>query len=329
MAAAVLSRRSFVKAGGALVVGAPMLRFPKAASAQAPNRFASGGPPDSGQADSYLTIHADTTAAVKTGRVEIGQGSTTGLLILVAEELDMDVGQLTFVRHDTGVTPNTGGTFGSSSIAIAGRMLRSAASAARRSLLGLASEHLGVPVGALTVSRGVVSGGGRSVSYGELVGGRLLSVALTGTGSRPARRRRRRCPVTDSSGSRACRGSTSRRRSRAPMSTSTASGCPGCCTAGSCGRSAKVPTETGRSPASSPSTSGRSPASATRGWCVAGDFLGVVASKEFDAIQAAARLRVTWRRPARRMSGSGNLFAQMRALDAAGQAPARTQTLER
>ena len=62
-----------------------------------------------------------------TGRVELGQGSTTGLLLLVAEELDMGVDQLRFARHDTNVTPNTGGTFGSSSIAIAGPLLRSAA----------------------------------------------------------------------------------------------------------------------------------------------------------------------------------------------------------
>ena len=57
------------------------------------------------------------------------------------------------VRHDTNVTPNTGGTFGSSSIAIAGPRLRSAAATARQALLGLASAQLGVPVAGLTVSR--------------------------------------------------------------------------------------------------------------------------------------------------------------------------------
>src|SRR5262249_17501176 len=130
-------------------------------------------------------IHADNTASVLSGRVELGQGSTTGLLLLVADELDMRVDQLGFVRHDTDVTPNTGGTFGSSSIAIAGSMLRSAAGAARSSLLTLASGHLGVPMELLTVSGGVVSGGGRSVSYGDLVGGRLLGVSLPAPLLRP------------------------------------------------------------------------------------------------------------------------------------------------
>ena len=153
MSGAVLSRRSFVKAGGALLVGASGLRLAGSAAA-APSPFASTGPPDPAQADSYLAIHADNTASVLSGRVEIGQGSTTGLLLLVAEELDMSVDQLRFVRHDTDVTPNTGGTFGSSSIAIAGSMLRSAAGVARQSMLSLAAARLGVPVGSLTVSEG-------------------------------------------------------------------------------------------------------------------------------------------------------------------------------
>jgi CO/xanthine dehydrogenase Mo-binding subunit len=36
-------------------------------------------PPDPGSVDAYLTVHADGTVTVRTGRVEIGQGSTTGL----------------------------------------------------------------------------------------------------------------------------------------------------------------------------------------------------------------------------------------------------------
>src|SRR5262245_28387833 len=183
MDGAVLSRRAFVKAGGALVVGASALHH--APGSQAATPFVSSGPPDPAQAGSYLAIHADNTVSVKSGRVELGQGSTTGLLLLVAEELEMNVAQLAFVRHDTDVTPNTGGTFGSSSIAIAGQMLRSACGAARQTLLSLASARLGVPVGSLSVSEGVVSGGGGSVSYGELVAGRLLAVALPSPLLRP------------------------------------------------------------------------------------------------------------------------------------------------
>jgi hypothetical protein len=136
----MLSRRSLLKGGGALVVALGVSGGAAAGSARAEaSPFDSNGLPDLMQADSYLVIHADSTAAVKTGRVELGQGSMTGLLLLAAEELDMDLGQLEFVRHDTNVTPNTGGTFGSSSISVGGQKLRAAAAAARQALLGLAS----------------------------------------------------------------------------------------------------------------------------------------------------------------------------------------------
>jgi hypothetical protein len=62
----MLSRRSFVKAGGALLVGASGLRLAGSAAAT-PSPFASAGPPDPGQADSYLAIHAGNTAWVLSG----------------------------------------------------------------------------------------------------------------------------------------------------------------------------------------------------------------------------------------------------------------------
>ena len=106
------SRRTLVRGGGALIVGLALgSKLTRQAAAASP--FASNGPAEPMQSDSYLAVRSDNTVHVKTGRVEIGQGSTTGLLLLVAEELDMNVGQLVFVRQDTNVTPDTGGTFGS------------------------------------------------------------------------------------------------------------------------------------------------------------------------------------------------------------------------
>jgi CO/xanthine dehydrogenase Mo-binding subunit len=48
-----------------------------------------------------------------------------------------------------------------------------------------------------------------------------------------------------------------------------------------------------------------------------GNFVGVVAPKEYDAVQAAAILKVTWADPPA-ISGSGDLWKKMRADDAAG-----------
>jgi nicotinate dehydrogenase subunit B len=133
----MFSRRAFVKSGGALIVAAS---FPGRARAGS-DPFASSGPFDLGQVDSFLAVLADGTVQVKTGRVEVGQGTTTGLLLVVAEELDVDLDGLEFVRHDTAATPNTGGTLGSSSIALAGPRLRSAAATARQVLLPLPPER--------------------------------------------------------------------------------------------------------------------------------------------------------------------------------------------
>ena len=42
----------------------------------------------------------------------------------------------------------------------------------------MAATNLGVPVASLTVKNGVVSGGGKTVTYGQLVGGKLLNATI-------------------------------------------------------------------------------------------------------------------------------------------------------
>jgi CO/xanthine dehydrogenase Mo-binding subunit len=71
---------------------------------------------------------------------------------------------------------------GSLTIALAGPQLRQAAAEGRRALLALAAVHLDVPAGRLGVKDGVVAVSGdfsRRVSYGDLVGDRLLGVAVS------------------------------------------------------------------------------------------------------------------------------------------------------
>src|SRR5690606_3046681 len=132
--------------------------------------------------DTWLAIHADNTATLYIGYVELGQGTTTALPQIAAEELDLSLEQITTAQHDTNVTPNQGGTYSSASIARGGPQVRRAAAEARRVLLELASEQLGVPVERLRVENGVVTADGtnRSVTYGGLVGGRLFEVPFTG-----------------------------------------------------------------------------------------------------------------------------------------------------
>src|SRR6185503_304951 len=141
------------------------------------------GPPDPNAVDSWLAVHADNTATVFFGKCELGQGNTTGLLQIVGEELDLDMGQLSAMRLDTNVTPDQGATSSSSSIHRGGPPLRAAAAEARQALLVLASVKLGEQPGSLVVAKGVVSVDGqpsRSVTYGELIGGKRFDVKITG-----------------------------------------------------------------------------------------------------------------------------------------------------
>ena len=173
------SRKSFVKGGGALVVGFSFAGAGLArTSAAAESPFASSGPPDPGLIDSWLTVHADNTVSVLSGAIELGQGTSVGMSLIAAEELDVDLKQMRFVNQDTNLTPNTGQVAASASIENRGPMVRAAAVEARKALLGMASAKLGVPVSGLTVAAGVVSGGGRAVSYGELLGDKLFSVTM-------------------------------------------------------------------------------------------------------------------------------------------------------
>jgi len=172
-------RRDFLKTGGALVVGFHLRNV-----LEAEERGVKAGPPDPKQVDTWLAIHADNTATVFIGFAELGQGNSTSLLQIAADELDLDMRQIKTVRLDTNVTPNQGGTYSSASIQRGGPQLRTASAEARLALLGMASKKLNTPAERLTVAKGVVSvkdNPQQTVTYGELIGGKLFNVPFTGS----------------------------------------------------------------------------------------------------------------------------------------------------
>ena len=170
-----ISRRTFMKAGGALVVmaGVPLELAENAARAIAAGTFYAT--PDTGTLASWLTINADGTVIARSSHVELGHGVQTGLAQIVAEELDVPVHSVTMILGNTDVTPDQGGTFGSQSIKVAGTQWRQIAAEGRAALLKLAASRLGSPASQLTVKNGVVSNGAQKVSYGQLVQGQVLS----------------------------------------------------------------------------------------------------------------------------------------------------------
>jgi nicotinate dehydrogenase subunit B len=296
------TRGTFLKGTGALVVGFSLAGAATAGKASAA-RGDVAGPADPTQVDSFIEVLADNTARIHTGRVELGQGSPTGLLQIAAEELDLDFGQVRFAEADTNVSPDTGKTVGSSSISRAGPQVRQAAAEARQALLGLAAAKLGVPLSALSVSKGVVSGNGQSVKYGDLLGGKLFNVKFTGTAPlkkvsnyKVVGQRVPRLDIPD----KVTGKYTYLHNVRVP----------GMVHARIVRPRGQGAYGTGAKPVSVDESSIKNipGAQVVR----KGDFLAVVAPKEYAAIQAAAQLKVKWAETPK-LPGNGDLFGTMKA----------------
>ena len=179
-----LARRDFLKTTGVVIVGFSMAgkvpAQPQPVGANPVQRGVVSGPPDPDTIDSYIAIHADNTATIYSGYVELGQGGPTALRQVAAEELDLDLEQVRTARVDTFVSTN-GFTAAARTAAVGCTELRAAAAEARRVLLEAASMQLEAPVGNLTVAKGVVSVRSdprRAVSYAELAGGRSFDRAF-------------------------------------------------------------------------------------------------------------------------------------------------------
>jgi CO/xanthine dehydrogenase Mo-binding subunit len=175
------SRKTFLKGGGALVVGFSFGTAGLAGKAQA------GAFPivDHGQLDSWLSIDTKGMVTVRSGRVDQGQGKQTSYAQIVADELDVRFDAVSVILGDTGVTPNQGKSTATNGISSGAPPLRNAAAQARGTLLALASTRLGVPVSQLTVTDGVISSAtnpSAKVTYGELIGGKRFNVTMTVTG---------------------------------------------------------------------------------------------------------------------------------------------------
>lgn len=133
MATSTFSRRDLLKTGGALVVS-----FALGARAQAQTAIgadaALGKPLDPTEVDSFLMVHADGSVTVYTGKVDLGTGLRIAIRQMAAEELGLPVERVSLVEGDTGLTPDQGGTGGSTGLTRGGVEVRQAAATAREAL---------------------------------------------------------------------------------------------------------------------------------------------------------------------------------------------------
>ena len=252
--------------------------------------------------DGWLAIAADGTVTAFTGKCEMGQGLYTAQTQLVAEELCVPVARVKLIQCQTGTTPDQGVTSGAqshpqnfnhSNLALAG-------ATAREALMQMAAKHLGVPVEQLTVRDGVVtSSGGKgdlrradrrqevqpraqqhreAAAPARMDGARDIGQAArhAGDGDRPARVRAQRARARD--GARPSRRPPTVGATLVSVDESSVSSMPGFI---------KV--------------------------VVKNNFVGVVFEKQWQAIQAAEKLKATWK-PGPPLPPQASFYDHMRTL---------------
>src|SRR3954470_24182006 len=129
--------------------------------------------------ETFVRITAGGSVTAYNGHVDLGTGIRTALGQIVAEELDVSFARVVVVLGDTAVVPNLGATIASETIQITAAPLRKAAAQARHFLIARAAERLELPVADLRIEDGLVRGhDNRSVSYGELIGGETIRLEL-------------------------------------------------------------------------------------------------------------------------------------------------------
>ncbi|SMX33992.1 xanthine dehydrogenase family protein molybdopterin-binding subunit [Actibacterium lipolyticum] len=158
------TRRGFLAgglaAGAALVVGFT----PKGALAAG-----HGG----AEINPFVKVDADGTLTVVLKHFEMGQGTTTGLTTLVAEEMDADwdAVAIEFAPADDSKYANLffggQGTGGSTAIANSFMQYRQAGAAARAVLVAAAAKQWGVAESDITLEKGMLKSGDKTGHYGE------------------------------------------------------------------------------------------------------------------------------------------------------------------
>jgi hypothetical protein len=131
--------------------------------------------------DRWLTFNEDGSITVHTGKVELGQGITTAIAMIAAEELTVSIDRIRVQTADTELTPNEFVTAGSMSVEQSGGAVRIASATAREALLDRASEELRVPRGSLEVEDGIITSieTNEQTDYWSLLNGKRFQLEIT------------------------------------------------------------------------------------------------------------------------------------------------------
>ncbi|MEM7508102.1 MAG: xanthine dehydrogenase family protein molybdopterin-binding subunit [Pseudomonadota bacterium] len=161
------SRRSFLK--GAVATGAALIVGVR------PNGAFAASAGTAAEINPFVRITPDGVVHVVIKHFEMGQGTTTGLATLVAEELDADWETLAvdLAPGDSNRYANlffgSQGTGGSTAIANSFMQYRQAGAAARAVLIEAAAETWGVAPETISIEKGVLTDGTNSARFGEIL----------------------------------------------------------------------------------------------------------------------------------------------------------------
>jgi nicotinate dehydrogenase subunit B len=294
--AIALSRRSFLVAGGAFVVsvGSP-ITINTVLGIETAHAQGTKPPLAPDQLSSFIAVNADGTVSAYFGKMDMGQGLFAAIGQMVAEELDVPFHSVKVIMGDTATSVNQGGASGSTGVQLGGKQMRAAAAEARRVLVEMASQKLAIPEGELTVTDGTVhakSDPTKKVNYAGLIGGRYFNVQLdwnkqTGNQLYAPGKGQPKKPSEYK-----IVGKPIKREDIAPKVFCTEDFCTDVKVPGMMHARMIRPAVAGAVPVSVDESSIKDIPGAKVVW--EKGFLGVVADKEWGAIQAAQRLKVTW-----------------------------------
>jgi CO/xanthine dehydrogenase Mo-binding subunit len=170
-----VNRRDFLKQAGCFSIGFSLSGYGWPAPAPPADELP-GSLQDQPRIDSWLEVMDDGRVRVMTGKMELGQGIRTAIAQVAADELDMDVIRVEVHLAETGRTPHEGYTAGSGSIENSAMSVRYAAAAARQKLLEIAAKQWNMPAGQLTFANGKIStsDGQREMNFAQLLKGARL-----------------------------------------------------------------------------------------------------------------------------------------------------------
>ncbi len=164
---ASIARRRFVQGstafGGGLMVG---ITLPAAGPAQAAGLVHTP--------NAWVHIDDDNTITILSARAEMGQGVYTSMPMLVAEELNVDVQKIKVAFAPPGKVYGNALIFGlqltggSTSVREGWEKLRVAGAQVREMLITAAANEWKVDRTTLKAENGMVTGGGKSATYGQL-----------------------------------------------------------------------------------------------------------------------------------------------------------------